>query len=118
MSGSQNNNLSAPEILSGLAELVKGLVVLTLGADGVLVADKKTIYKAGVPNSPQVERTGAGDAFCSGFVAQHILSGSIIKSIQFGTANASSVVAQFGPKAGILPKGDWGPWPLIEVTKL
>jgi hypothetical protein len=30
-------------------------------------------------------------------------------------ANASSVVTQYGAKAGILKKDDWGPWPLIEV---
>ena len=81
-----------------------------------MVSDKKSVYKAGTPNSPRVERTGAGDAFVSGFVSQYILSSSdIVKSIQFATANASSVVAQFGPKAGILKKDDWGPWPLVEV---
>ncbi|MEK7659208.1 MAG: carbohydrate kinase family protein [Patescibacteria group bacterium] len=104
------------EILRELGKLVKGIVVLTLGPEGVLVSDKKSVYKAGTPNSPRVERTGAGDAFVSGFVSQYILSSSdIVKSIQFATANASSVVAQFGPKAGILKKDDWGPWPLVEV---
>ena len=110
------NNITAEEILRGLDKLVKGIVVLTLGPEGVLVSDKNKIYKAGTPDSPRVERTGAGDAFVSGFVAQYILSESdIIKSIQFATANASSVVAQYGPKAGILKKGDFGPWPLVEV---
>lgn len=110
------NNFSAEEVLRELDKLVKGIVVLTLGPEGVLVSDKKSIYKAGTPDSPRVERTGAGDAFVSGFVSQYILSGgNIVKSIQFATANASSVVAQFGPKAGILKKDDWGPWPLVEV---
>jgi len=106
-----------PEIiLKELDKLVKGTVVLTLGPEGVLVSDKKNVYRAGTPDSPRVERTGAGDAFVSGFVSQYILSeGDIIKSIQFATANASSVVAQYGPKAGILKKDDWGPWELVEV---
>lgn len=116
LSGSGDRHLSTDEILLGLTSLVRGIVVLTLGADGVLVTDRKHIYKAGIPNSPQVERTGAGDAFSSGFVAHYIASGGdIVKAIQFGTANASSVVAQFGPKAGILRKGEWGQWPLVEV---
>lgn len=103
-------------VLKKLEKLVKGIVVLTLGPEGVLVSDKNKIYRAGIPDSPRVERTGAGDAFVSGFVSQYILSGGdIIKSIQFATANASSVVSQFGPKAGILKKGDWGPWELVEV---
>ena len=53
----------------------------------------------------------------SGFIAEYIRSGSIEKAIQFATANASSVVTQYGAKAGILKNGDWGPWPLVEVLK-
>ncbi|HZZ99664.1 MAG TPA: PfkB family carbohydrate kinase, partial [Candidatus Paceibacterota bacterium] len=55
------------------------------------------------------------DAFTSGFVAEYMRSADIVKAIQFGTANASSVVTQFGSKAGILKKGDSGSWPLVEV---
>ncbi len=113
------NDNSAEGVLKELDKLVKGIVVLTLGPEGVLVSDQKNIYRAGIPDSPKVERTGAGDAFVSGFTAQYILSnGDITKSIQFATANASSVVAQYGPKAGILHKGDWGLWPLVEVKVL
>ena len=71
-----------------------------------------------MPDSPIVERTGAGDAFGSGFVSEYVRSGDIKKAIQFATANASSVVAQFGAKAGILKSGDWGPWPLVEVKEV
>ncbi len=114
--GRMANSMIAGDTLKELDKLVKGITVLTLGPEGVLVSDKKNIYKAGTPDSPKVERTGAGDAFVSGFVSQFILSGGdITKSIQFATANASSVVAQYGPKAGILKKDDWGPWPPVEV---
>lgn len=120
-SGIKNQELrgkSKEEVIKELSKLVKGIVVLTLGPEGVIVSDKKNIYRAGVPDSPRVERTGAGDAFGSGFMAQYILSGGdLVKSIQFATANASSVVAQFGPKAGILKKGDWGPWELVGVDR-
>jgi len=95
---------------------VKGIISISDGPKGVTVTDsEEKTYKAGIPDSPVVERTGAGDAFGSGFVSEYIRSGSIEKAIQFGTANASSVVTQFGAKAGILKKGDWGPWPLVEV---
>lgn len=116
--GMDNGN-SAEDVLKELDKLTKDITVLTLGPEGVLVSDKKNIYKAGTPDSPKVERTGAGDAFVSGFVSQYILSdGDITKSIQFATANASSVVASYGPKAGILHKGDFGPWPPVEVKIL
>mgnify|MGYP001575545563 CR=1 FL=1 len=103
------------EIFKYLDYLVDGICVMTKGPEGMVVSDGKTLYRAGVPDSPIVERTGAGDASCSGFIAEYIRSGDIIKAIQFGTANASSVVAQYGAKAGILNGGDTGPWPLVKV---
>lgn len=106
-----------PEILLGLQKLIQHVVILTDGPNGVVVGDGDKRFRAGVPDSPVVERTGAGDAFGSGFVAEYIRSHDIEKAVQFGTANASSVVTQFGAKAGILKAGDWGPWPLVEVIK-
>lgn len=106
------------EILKKLQSVTKGMVVLTDGPRGVLVSADGKIYTAGVPDSPVIERTGAGDAFGSGFVSQLVRTGDVVKAIQFGTANASSVVTKFGSKAGILKKGDWGQWPLVNVTEI
>ncbi|MDP3792547.1 MAG: carbohydrate kinase family protein [bacterium] len=103
------------EIFKFMDDVIDGVFVMTKGPEGVVVSDGKNIYSAGVPDSPVVERTGAGDAFSSGFVVEYIKSGDIVKAIQFATANASSVVTQYGAKAGILKKDDWGPWPLVEV---
>ncbi len=105
------------EIFKFMDEVIGGVFVMTKGPEGVVVSDGKNIYRAGVPDSPVVERTGAGDAFSSGFISEYIHSGDISKAIQFATANASSVVTQYGSKAGILKNGDWGPWPLVEVLK-
>jgi len=105
------------EIFKFVDEVIGGIFVMTKGPEGVVVSDGQNIYRASVPDSPIVERTGAGDAFSSGFVSEYIRSGDISKAIQFATANASSVVTQYGGKAGILEKGDWGPWPLVEVSK-
>lgn len=103
------------EIFKKMDELIGGIFVMTKGPEGMVVSDGKKVYRAGVPDSPVVERTGAGDASVSGFISEYIRSGDIAKAIQFGTANASSVVTEFGAKKGILRQGDWGPWPLIEV---
>ena len=116
------------EIFRAMDKIVEGIFIMTKGHDGVAVSDGKSIYRAGVPDSPIVERTGAGDAFISGFVAEYIKrtnnlqpttdnTEAIKKSIQLATANSSSVVAQYGAKAGILKKGDFGPWPLVEVLQ-
>lgn len=105
------------DIFKFMDEIVDGIFVMTKGPEGVVVSDGQNIYRAGVPNSPVVERTGAGDAFSSGFVSEYIKSGEISKAIQFATANASSVVTQYGSKAGILKKDDWGSWPLVKVEQ-
>ncbi len=94
-----------------------GITVVTDGPQGAIVKDESgRAYQAGVPNSPVVERTGAGDAWSSGFVSEYVRGGNIIKAVQFATANASSVVTQFGAREGILKKDDWGVWPLVEVN--
>ncbi len=105
------------EIFKGMDEIVGGVFVMTRGPEGVKVSDGQHIYSAGIPDSPVIERTGAGDAFASGFVAEYIRSGDIPKAIQLATANASSVVTKYGGKEGILKKGDMGPWPLVEVLQ-
>ncbi len=89
------------------------------GKNGVIVVDKDgKKYKAGIPDAPAIERTGAGDAFASGFVSEYMRTGDVSKAIQFGTANATSVVQYFGAKKGILKKGDNGQWPLVKVEVL
>ncbi len=105
------------EVFKAMDEIVEGIFIMTKGHEGVAVSDGTNIYRAGVPDSPVVERTGAGDAFISGFVTEYSRSGDISKSIQLATANSSSVVTEYGSKAGILRKGNNGPWPLVEVSK-
>ncbi len=103
------------QIFKKLDAAIGGIVIMTQGTAGVSVSDGRILWHADVPKSEVVERTGAGDAFHSGFLTEFIRSGMIEKAIQFGTANATSVVSQYGAKAGILRAGDLGPWPLVSV---
>lgn len=105
------------EIFKRMDELVQGIFVMTKGPKGVAVSDGEKRYTAATPDSPVVERTGAGDAFISGFTAEFIRSGDIEKSIQLATANSSSVVTEYGSKKGILRAGDFGPWKLVKVDQ-
>src|SRR3989344_798487 len=48
-----------------LSQFCPGILVISDGPNGVVVKDKEgKVYQAGVPDSPIVERTGAGGAFC------------------------------------------------------
>ncbi len=105
------------KIFEKLNEIAKGIIVMTKGPDGVIVSDGKNKYIAGIPESEMVDRTGAGDAFGSAFVAGYMENGDIEHAIQLGTANATGVLQEMGAARGLLKKGDWGPWEKVVVEK-
>ncbi len=82
------------------------VVVISDGPNGVTATDGKTIIEAGMyEDVPVVDRTGAGDAFGSGFVSQWSQGKSLKDSIVFASANSTSVVRSIGAKTGILDYG-------------
>jgi sugar/nucleoside kinase (ribokinase family) len=78
-------------------------LVLTDGPNGSYVSDGQTIYFAGQYQKVRVvDRTGAGDAFCSGFVSGIAKGASLEYALTFASANSTSVVQAVGAKTGIL----------------
>lgn len=113
------------KIFAYFDKLIDGVLVITRGNKGVEVSDNRFLYSAGVvkdPPSPRlrragkklVDRTGAGDAFGSAFVAALIDADKkkkdwhspeiMKKAIIWGSNNAASVVSYVGAKEGILRK--------------
>jgi len=82
------------------------VVIVSDGPNGVVASDGKTIVRAGMyEDVPVIDRTGAGDAFGSGFLSQWAQGKSLKDSIVFASANSTSVVGKIGAKAGILYAG-------------
>lgn len=82
------------------------VIIVSDGPNGVCASDGKTIVQAGMyEDVPVIDRTGAGDAFASGFLSQWLLGKSLKESIVFASANSTSVVSQIGAKKGILHAG-------------
>jgi len=82
------------------------VVIVSDGPNGVGASDGKSILKAGMYQDVKViDRTGAGDAFGSGFLSQWAQGASLADSIIFASANSTSVVQYIGAKRGILHKG-------------
>ncbi len=94
-----------------------GILAVTNGAKGVTVSDGHRVYRAGTFREKKlVDRTGAGDAFGSGFVAgllrakitkKNIRTASeahINEAIRLASANATSVVEHRGATEGILTR--------------
>lgn len=79
------------------------VVIISDGPNGVVATDGKTIIKAGMYEDVKVlDRTGAGDAFGSGFLSRWARGASLKDSIIFASANSTSVVQYIGAKKGIL----------------
>lgn len=79
-------------------------VVMTDGPKGTYVCgDDNKIYYAGLYQNVKVmDRSGAGDAFCSGFVTALAKGGTVEDALTLGSANATAVVKEIGAKPGIL----------------
>ncbi|HZJ34535.1 MAG TPA: carbohydrate kinase family protein [Candidatus Angelobacter sp.] len=108
------NREEAQQIVDGdsLDELIRRILnlvpvaIISDGPDGVAASDGKTIVRAGMYEDVKVnDRTGAGDAFGSGFLSHWAAGKSLKDSIVFASANSTSVVTKIGAKEGILHKG-------------
>jgi ribokinase len=108
------NKEEAQQIVEGVSseELVRHLLhyvpvaIVSDGPNGVVASDGTVIVAAGMyEDVPVIDRTGAGDAFGSGFLSQWAQGKPLKESIVFASANSTSVVTKIGAKAGILHKG-------------
>jgi ribokinase len=109
------------EIFRKLDKYVKGIVVMTKGPKGVVVSDGKYIYSAGTFEERRyIDRTGAGDAFGSGFVSGLVRFGKVEEAIRLGSANGTAVVEELGAKNGLLTKNRYEKevrWKKFKIIK-
>lgn len=92
------------DLLENLYKLIskQGIVVITDKNKMITCYDGHNRYFL-IPNKVKViERTGAGDAFASGFVAGQIAGKSIKYSLRLGLAESESVIKYFGAKNRLL----------------
>lgn len=92
-------------LLKGLKEFGPEIIVLTNGTKGSFSIDKNgKILELDIFPQEAIERTGAGDAYTSGFLAAHILGKSIEDAMKWGSINAASVISKIGAQPGLLAK--------------
>lgn len=90
------------ELLSRLANYCE-TVIITDGEMGSIATDHQEVWRLGVYEQVRMrDATGAGDAFGAGFLAKYADGAKFVDALQFGAANAASVVQKYGAKAGIL----------------
>ena len=94
------------EVFKKLDKITTGIVAVTSGPKGAAVSDGKFIYKAGsFKEKKLIDRTGAGDAYGSGFISGLIKKNDVLYAIRLATANATSTVEELGATEGLLEKG-------------
>lgn len=98
----KKNRAREKDLLRGLSSLGPKIVVITDKDREILAYDGERKYSL-IPHKVKVvERTGAGDAFASGFVAGKIAGKSIEESLRLGLQESESVIRHFGAKNGLI----------------
>lgn len=103
------------KLLTELFNLGPKVAVITDGPSGTYCfSGSKYLYMPIVP-APVVERTGAGDAFGSGFLAGYMQGKPLEDCLKMGTVNSASVLGFIGPQAGLLTSDQMQQW--LEKSK-
>jgi len=92
------------ECLYRLRNLGPRFVVVTDGPHGAYGFGDGEFYFQKVYPLGVVERTGAGDAFSSGFTAALVNNKSLKEALRWGTVNAAFAVQEIGSQAGLLSR--------------
>jgi sugar/nucleoside kinase (ribokinase family) len=82
---------------------VKNLTI-TDGIKGSYTSDGQAMYHMDIYPIKAVGRTGAGDAYASGFMSAMIHKKALKEAMQWGTANAGGVIQIIGAQKGLLTK--------------
>ncbi len=104
------NHQDVHDLLNKMHGLGAKIAVVTDGPDGAYASDGENRYSMPLyPDpAPPVERTGAGDAFASTFVAALIKGSNIEGALQWAPINSMNVVQHMGAQEGLLDQAQLG----------
>lgn len=89
-----------------LQKLGPKMTVITDGENGASASDGTNFAESGIfkLNLPVVDKTGAGDAFASGFISALLYGRNLKEAVDWGIKNSSACIREIGPMNGILTK--------------
>lgn len=103
----QGERKDIKELLISLQKMGPKVVSITDGTNGSYTIDAlQKMYQIGLFPSTVIEKTGAGDAYASGFLGAIIAGQNISDAMRWGAINASSVVSVVGAQTGLLKRED------------
>ncbi|MBI4050223.1 MAG: carbohydrate kinase family protein [Candidatus Doudnabacteria bacterium] len=94
------------KLMRGLHKLGPKIVCITDGPDGAYASEDDTVYFMPIyPDpAPPFERTGAGDAFSSGFMSALMYDLPVAEAMRWAPINSMNVVQYVGAREGLLTK--------------
>lgn len=106
------NHEDIHDLMNHLHALGPKIVVVTDGPNGAYASDGQNRFKMPLyPDpAPPYDRTGAGDAFASTFVAALAKGNTIEGALQWAPINSMSVVQKVGAQAGLLTEKELEAW--------
>ena len=110
LTGFKGSQGKEKELLKKLSDLGPRISIVTDGGNGSFVYDGESYYKCGILPIDACERTGAGDAFGSGFLSAIIKGKSIEEALITGTTNSASVIGYVGSQKGLLKEQEMQEW--------
>lgn len=90
------------EYFSALHKIGIKIAVITDGAKGSYASNGQEKYFMPIFPIKPVDKTGAGDAYASGFMAAHLKNKNLAEAMAWGTANAGHVTTKIGAEHGLL----------------
>jgi ribokinase len=105
--GFEHNKKDIKDLLMEIQKFGPKMVVITDGKNGSFAIDSQgNMFNKNIVEAEIVEKTGAGDAYSSGFLSAIINNKSIEEAMEWGTKNSASVIGKVGAQAGLLHKMD------------
>lgn len=92
-------------VVRGLVGAGVRSVVMTLGAEGALVAQGETVVAVPSPRVRAVDTVGAGDAFCGALAAKLAAGGGLVEAARYAARFAAYTVGFEGAQASYPARG-------------
>lgn len=100
----QKESDEIPVLLQAFFDSGITVVSLTDGDAGAYTLSAEGMLHMQRLETPVVEKTGAGDAYATGFLAAIVSGKNVSEAMQWGACNAASVIGQIGAEKGLLTK--------------
>ena len=108
--GGDRDGQSWEAVAASLRALGPATVVVTLGADGALVATADAVETIPAPPVAAVDTTAAGDAFCGALAARLAAGDDVLSAARYGVRAAALSVTKAGAQPSIPTAADIERW--------